>query len=206
MAKKLFNLSPYHFMEVIGKGFDFNYIYLLSLVDEGYEISSFKNSKIEAIIQSLVRKELITDNHKITQTGKDLLEFCNSSKRLQLNKLSENKEDFEKWWSEYPASNNFSYNGKLFEGSQSKRIQKDDCKILFNKLINSGYKPEDIIGATKYHIELTKKLSFTKKDNQLSYVYNSARYLREKSFEAYIEIYKQKVVKPEEKSNLDTVI
>ena len=186
-----------------------NYSKWKSLADEGYssDIMSFlqfikdeesmeeEHPKTQSLLSLLNRKQLITDKG-LTLLGNSLLEDID----MEYIPLKKQPDKFEEWWKIYPASDGFTKDGRSFMGSQSKRIKKDLCKVKFTKLINSGYEAEDIIKATEHHIDQAKKISLVKNSNQLSFIANSERYLREEMFEPYIGLSQEKQL--EFKSNV----
>ena len=189
-----------------------NYNKWKSLADEGYssDVISFlqfikeeeevdeEHPKTQAIISLLDRKQLIQDRI-LTTLGHELLDNSEISDSLPIKRVSDR---FEEWWKSYPASDAFNLDGRTFMGTQSKRIKKDLCKAKFNKLISSGIAAEDIIQATKYHVEQAKKLSLKKSQNQVSFIPNSERYIREEMFMPYIDLLKEKQEEIEFKSNI----
>lgn len=155
------------------------------------------NYSINAFMKTLLIKGYVSQN-KITDKGLDLLHSVDviiGEAIPKVPSLKKSKDKFDEWWSVYPATNNFEYKGMKFTGAQTKRIKKEDCKKLFNKLVVLGLDADDIINATKYHIERVKELSYKdfKKANGLTFVANSERYLREKLFEPYIEMAKKPI-------------
>lgn len=106
-------------------------------------------------------------------------------------------DDFETWWDIFPATNGFEINGREFKGVRALRQKKEECRRKFFELTQK-FKVEEIIGATKVHFQLAKEISWKKGENQLTYIPNSERYLRERVFEPYIS----KIGKKEEKTDL----
>jgi len=197
------NITLEKYIKVLNAGFSLDILYLLKLIKDKVDITdAILLPKIGAINQMLLRKQLITEDNQVTMSGEELLSYMEDDgnpkelvKRLKTN-------DFEKWWVTYPATNMFVYKNKTFKGTQSKRVKKLDCKQLFNKYINEGFTADDIINATEYHIQMAKDLSFKKGENQISFIGNSYRYLNEKMFQPFIEIYKQNINKqPEQVGN-----
>lgn len=188
------NITLEKYIKVLDAGYSLDILYLLKLLKEGVNISKeILHPKIGAIHQMLLRKALATEENKITVDGEDLLAYLEEDGEKVKEIVKRVKaEGFDKWWTTYPATNMFLYKGKTFPGTQSKRIKKDDCKKLFQKIVNEGIPSEDIIGATEYHFQVAKDLSWKEGKNQISYIGNSERYLREKMFEPFIELYKNK--------------
>jgi len=197
------NITLEKYIKVLNAGFSLDILYLLKLIKDKVDITdAILLPKIGAINQMLLRKQLITEDNQVTMSGDELLSYMedDGSPKELVKRLKTN--DFEKWWVTYLASNMFVYKNKTFKGTQSKRIKKTECKQLFNKYINEGFTADDIINATEYHFQLAKDLSFKKGENQISFIPNSFRYLNEKVFLPFIEIYKQNINKqPEQVGN-----
>lgn len=183
------------------EGYNSDVIAFLGFLEQGEEIEQ-EHSKSKAILNMLIRKELITEENKLTLLGKEMLEMANSDNLFSPVVIPRAKESFDEWWKCYPPTDGFEIDGRTFMPSQSKRIKKDACKAKWKKLLNEGIKAEDIINATAYHIEQVKKISAKKSQNQLSFVPNSERYIREELFIPYIELSKSQIKEPEFKSNI----
>ena len=79
-----------------------------------------------------------------------------------------------------------------FTGDRSLRINKDDCRIKFDKIILEGeYTAEELLGALKLHIRKIKEESLKTNVNKLTYLHNSLTYLNQKDFDPFIELIKQ---------------
>ena len=76
-------VTPYHFEEIIKKGYSLDIIYLLKLIKEQFDIEPLcKDSmKIAALYQTLVRKGLISSEDKITIQGEELLKFIETKEK-----------------------------------------------------------------------------------------------------------------------------
>lgn len=196
------NITLEKYIKILDAGYSLDILYLLKLIKDKVDITDvILHPKIEAINQMLLRKQLITDDNGITMSGNELLSYLedvdNDKELVKRLKTT----DFEKWWVTYPSSNMFVYKNKTFRGTQSKRIKKVECRQLFNKYLNEGFLADDIINATEYHFQVAKDLSFKEGKNQLSFIGNSYRYLNEKMFVPFIELYKQKATKVEQVGN-----
>lgn len=190
--KKLFNLKYSHFKELKKKGYSLDSLFVLGLINEGVDIEELGDENINLLAKGLIRKSLINEEKKITKLGVEILEFCGTpAAKLKITKSK--NEDFDKWWKIFPASNYFEFKGKVFKGTQSKRLKQMECRALFNKYVTTGeFTAEEIIGATEFHINLTKELSITSGKNELSYISNTHTYLLNKKFEPFIERWKNK--------------
>jgi ABC-type Fe3+/spermidine/putrescine transport system ATPase subunit len=152
-----------------------------------------ESAKITALVQSLVRKGLITeDGSKLTTIGIELLVFLDSKELKKIERKKTDTSKFEEWWKEFPGTNNFVHNGITFTGDRSLRTSKDDCRTKFDKILLEGeYTADELIAALKLHIHKMKKESIKTKINKLTYLHNSATYLSQRDFEPYIELIKQ---------------
>lgn len=160
-------------------------MYLLEQLIEGNDISALDDLSSLSAIATLQRKGYLDIKLNVTDAGHKL--YGSLKKEIEVVKRVKIKDDkFEEWWETYPATDDFEYKGKKFSGTQSKKVKKEECVVLFNKLVHGGLDADKIISATKYHFDNAKSLSLRKGTNQLSYIANSERYLREKMFEPFI--------------------
>lgn len=197
------NITLEKYIKVLDAGYSLDILYILKLIKEGVDLSKeLLHPKIEVIHQMLLRKSLVTNEDRVTLDGEELLDYLEEDgEKIKEIIKKVRSEGFEKWWTTYPSTNMFVYKGKTFAGTQNKKIKKEDCKRLFQKIVNEGILSEDIIGATEYHFQVAKDISFKERKNQLSYIANSERYLREKMFQPYIVLYKNKI-----KNNISNTI
>ena len=119
-------LTPEKFLEILDKGYTLDHIYILKIIDEGFDVSvMIKDSvKIAVLYQSLVRKGAIFDG-KLSIIGKELLVFVDSKNKKRIIKPVANATEFDAWWETYPRTDTFEYKGKKFTGSRSFRVRKD---------------------------------------------------------------------------------
>ena len=184
------NLTSFHFRELIVKGYSLDQMFLLKMIHEQLDISNLikESAKIAALYQSLIRKGLITETEdKLTLLGTELLVFMDSkeSKKIEKKKIDNSK--FKEWWKEFPKSNNFTYKGKTFTGDRSIRVNEADCRIKFDKIVLEGeYTADDLISALKVHIHRMKEESIKKQINKITYLHNSLTYLNQRDFENFI--------------------
>lgn len=194
------NIQIFHFEEIIKKGYSLDIIYILKLIKEEYDVKSIyiKSDKIKAIYKSCIRKGLISLEDKLTLLGEELLNFINiDSPNITINKKIIKHSYFDEWWECFPSNNKFEYKGINFKPTRSFRVRKNDCKILFNKIINEKkFTAEQIINATKYDVLLKKQNSVKKEENQLTYLQNTYTYLFQESFEGFVNL-----IKIEEENN-----
>ncbi len=189
------NIDAFHFDELIKKGYSLDYIFLLKLIDEGIDISTLiaDSMKINALYQGLIRKGLITETEdKMTTQGKELLVFMETKQSTKLVKHKAITSDFDEFWKNYPGTDTFSYNGRSFTGSRSLRVDKDNCRTKFNKILLEGeYSATQLTEAMKYDVLQKKEASIRTGTNKLSYMQNSLTYLNQRSFEPFIELISQ---------------
>jgi hypothetical protein len=150
---------------------------------------------LEALYQGIYRKGLITEEQKITQTGKELLAFLEEDSKVEkIVKKTIDPVNFESWWKAYPGTDTFSYQGKSFAGTRSLRVKKEDCKLKFNKIIEEGeYTASELIDALTFEVEQKKQTSVLEKTNKLKFMQNSLTYLNQRTFEPFIELIKSGV-------------
>ena len=200
-------IMPYHFEEIIKKGYSLDIIYLLKLIKEQYDVKAFmkESVKLTGLYLTLVRKGLITqEDNKLTIAGDSLLDFLNTKTEVKFVKAKPSESEFDEWWGIFPATDKFEHKGKQFTASRSFKVKKDDCKTQFNKLINEkGFTAREIIEATKFDIQIRKENSFQRKENQLKYLQNSLTYLNQASFQGFVELINEGYVLQESSTNID---
>lgn len=175
------------YIELNNAGYPLDIVYILTEIVKGVNPpEKFANNKrLIGLYKMLIRKQLINADNSLTEQGKELLSYLDNKPKPSPH--------FDTWWSTYPATNVFKHKGRTFTGTQNKRRKKDECRALFNKLVAEGFDPIEIIEATRYQFEMARELSFKGGKNEISFIANSERYLRNKDFAPYIEIYKDKV-------------
>jgi hypothetical protein len=166
-------------------------IYLLEHIKEIDEICE-NSVKLENLKITLVRKGLITDENKITLEGKQVLDFVSSPSEIKFVKNNKKDDSFDLWWAKYPATDSFTYKTKKFNGTRALRAKKPECKIKLNSILNEGeYSIEEIIGALELEVQQKKEASYKENKNKLSYMQNSYTYLNQRTFEAFIELFRE---------------
>jgi hypothetical protein len=188
-------ITPYHFEELLKEGFTLDLIFLLKLIEEEYDVKALCNAtpKLQALCQTLYRKNLVSDNYKITIVGRTILEFLASKgKATKIIKKTASFDEFEKWWKAYPGTDIFTHKGKEFTGSRTLRVYKNDCQAKFDKILSDGeYTAEQMIQALEYEILQKKENSIKTGTNRLSFMQGSLVYLNQRSFEPFIELIKE---------------
>jgi hypothetical protein len=167
-------------------------IYLLSLLDAGFDLGPLgQSARIKNIIAGLMRKELITKDIKITLLGKSVLDFTKTTEGVTLAKKKNPVESFDVWWKIYPGTDGFKHRSKTFPLTRNLRGNKSKALLYWNKIINKGeYTAHEIIEATKFDVLQRKEMSVKKGKNQLTFMQNSATYLFQYTYEAFVELIK----------------
>ena len=188
-------LTPFHFEELIKKGYSLDLIYLLKMVEQNIDLTSLRESstKIETLYQTLIRKGILSEGEqKITTIGQDLLKFIETEEAVKIVVKKPASTEFDDWWKAYPGTDTFEYKGKKFTGSRSLRINKDQCRIKFDKILIEGeHTAKDLIEALKFDVQQKKENSVKMSTNKLTYMQNSLTYLNQRSFEPFIELIKE---------------
>lgn len=195
--KMKLNISPEHFEEIIKQGYGLDVIFILKATEEAIDLAPLceRNNKILALKTTAIRKGLITEDDKLTIMGNELLQFIGKPSTAKINKRKPDNDGFTKWWNTFPATDTFSYKGRKFVGSRSLRQAKDVCRTLFDKILLEGdYTTEQLIQALLLEIEQKMENSIKTGNNKLSFMQNSATYLRQRTFESYIHLINSKLV------------
>lgn len=185
-------IKIHHFQELMRKGYSLDQIYLLSLIHNEEDISCLlEDPKIEVLYKTVIRKGLLSEANIITIKGKELLDFIENEQAVHLPKkeVKIKRDLFAEWWKIFPSNNKFSHKGKSFAPTRALKVKQEDCKKQFNKLINDKeFTGEEIIEATKIDILLKKEESVKRGENKLTYLQNSYTYLRQKTFQGFIDL------------------
>jgi hypothetical protein len=188
-------ITPYHFEEIIKKGYSLDVIFLLKLIEQQFDIQPLceGSAKIAALQQTLIRKGLISESdQKITTQGQELIKFIETKEATKIVKLKPVTTEFEDWWKVYPGTDTFKHKGKSFSGSRSLRQNKEECRIRFNKILLEGeYTAADLISALQFDVNQKKENSVKSNTNKLTYMQNSLTYLNQRSYEPFIELIKE---------------
>jgi len=187
-------LTLYHFKELLKNGFTLDMVFLLKLAEEGHDLVAVceGNAKLEMICQGVYRKGLISQDHKITTIGKNVLSFIKEpAPKETVLKTKTVSEDFERWWKAYPGTDTFEHRSKKFSGSRSLRNDKENCKIRLNSILAEGeYTVDDLIAALEFDVLQKKENSIKTGSNKLTFMQNSYAYLNQRTFESFIELVK----------------
>lgn len=201
------NITLNQLEQLYKNGYNVDMAVLLKMVDEGSVIKEvcISSVKLELLYTSLVRKGLITNEDKITDSGKELLKFIKTKEKIKLVKKSKDSAKFDAWWLAYPSTDTFSYKNKVFNGTRSLKSKKDDCRIKLDKILDEGeYKIEELIKALEFEVLQKKENSIKTGENKLSYLQNSLTYLNQRTFESFIDLIREGIV-IEEKQNYEGV-
>lgn len=184
-------LTDEKFDEILNKGYSLDHIYILKLIDAGFDIMTKKDSpKWGVLLQSLIRKGVIFETEsKLTIIGKEILVFVDSKESKKIVKPKIADDDFNLWWSTYPSTDSFEHNGKKFIGSRGLKVSKDDCQTKFKKiLLENEYTKEQLVEALKLEVFQKKEKSVKEGSNKLSFMQNSLTYLNQRTFENFISL------------------
>lgn len=202
---KIFNLEVAHFIHIKKLRIPIEHIFVLEILFLAKDGDGFPPEFLTPM-QFLERKGYIDVQGKTTQAGKDLLAVLSSPASELLKKdvkkakktNTEEKDSFEEWWKIYPGTDYFEHKGRTFKGTQSKKMKKEECRRLFIIMCNSNFTAEEIIRATRFHVDMAKDTSYKKGENQISFIANSERYLRERKFEPFISLSLKQEIKEQE--------
>lgn len=189
-------ISPFHFEEIVNKGYSIDIICLLKMVQQGIDVKTFCSSspKLSVLHQTLMRKGVLTADYQLTLEGKSILEFIEKPTDKQYTKKKPVNDAFERWWKAYPGTDTFTHKGKTFTGSRVLRTRKEDCKAKLNNILAEGqYTIDQLIAALEQEVLQKKEKSVKDKTNKMSYMQNSLTYLNQRTFEPFIELINAKI-------------
>lgn len=183
-------LTPYHFNELQKQGLSLDHIYLLLCIQAGADMRQFASKKGIALMMTLERRFLITEEGKVSTDGEKVLTFLETSApedgALQ---LQESVDEFEEWWKAYPSTDTVIVEGRiLYKGTRSLRGKKEEARDLFRKVLAEGYTLDQLLKALRYEVKLKIERSVKERENKLRYMLNSSSYLRQRTFASFIDI------------------
>lgn len=185
------NITFEKWEELIKKGYSLDILYYLELIEKGYEPTeiSLKSPKLDNIWATMIRKGLVNEG-KLTLDGKELLKFLSSTEETpKIIKKKTSTDIFDKWWSTYPPTDTFEYNGRKFKGTRALRVKKDDCKAKIHKILNTGeYTIDELVEALKLEVEQKAENSYKTGTNKMSYFQNSLTYLNQATYDPFVEL------------------
>jgi len=189
------NLTFSHFEKLQNAGYNLDHVFLLLNVEAGIDVKELckESTRLSALYQGIYRKGLVTDEDKLTLTGKELLKFVNEEHEPEAKpKRKKTTSDFETWWKAYPGTDTFTHKGKSFTGTRTLRARKDECKLKFDKILEEGeYVLQDLLDALKFEVDQKKENSVKTKTNRMTFMQNSLTYLNQRTFEPFIELIKE---------------
>jgi hypothetical protein len=197
------NITQFHFKELLTRGYSLDIVFMLLLVhaQEDLETLCKENLKASVLYQTLLRKALITEDNKLTTLGIELLDFINSKSPRKIQRKKVDDSLFGQWWSEYPSSDSFEYKGKEFKGCRTLRINEEECRLKFDKILSEGiYTSDDLVNALKLEVYRKLEMSYKTGENKMSYMKGSLPYLNQRAFVSVIEEIRRgaKIVEQEE--------
>lgn len=188
-------ITPYHFEELIKKGYSLDVIYLLKLIEQQIDVTPLCEAsvKISALYQTVMRKGLISSTgDKLTTEGIELLKFIESSEEKKIVKRKPANNEFEEWWKAYPGTDTFTHKGRRFTGSRGLKKDKEECRIKFDKILLEGeHTASQLIQALEFDVLQKKENSLKSGSNRLTYMQSSITYLNQRSYEPFIELLKE---------------
>lgn len=182
--------------KLVQRGFTLDMIFLLKLIQEDFDVCLLcsETPKLSLLCQTILRKQLITENYKLTIEGKELLAFFDTPTRETIVRVRPADDLFEAWWKLYPGTDTFTHAGVSFTGSRGLRVYKEECKIKFDKILGEGeHTANDLIEALNFDVLQKKENSVKLKTNKMTYMQNSLTYLNQRTFEPFIELIKEGV-------------
>jgi len=194
-TENLINLTlpVFNYTEILKRGFSLDQIAFIKTLDCNVDIDDLcKDARISNIKNTCIRKGLLTEDLKITVEGKSLIDYLNKTQSIKLPKKKLSSTVIDTFWKAFPSTDTFEYKGKKFQGSRALKTSKEDCKVKLEAILNEGdHTLEDIIKAIEYDVLMKKEQSYKTGQNKLTYIQNSLTYLRQRSFEPFIELIKE---------------
>jgi len=183
-------ITPNHYLALAKKAYSLDMIFLLKLIEEDYDIKPLVlgSKRIENVYHGLIRKLLLTDEGKLNLESKNLLKFISSEDNIILTKRVSHDDSFDEWWKIYPGTDGFTHRNRTFSLTRNLRGDKTRARRCWKAVLDKGeYTSEEIINATKFDIAQRKEMSVKNGKNQLTYMQNSATYIYQGTFAAFIE-------------------
>lgn len=185
---------------------------LLDLYDK-----NFTEERALLNYQGLERKQLIVPDpadhsyYIISLEGTDYFLSLvalrnNTSYQPQALSRQEKNRAFDEWWNTYPSTTYWvAGDGRVFTGDRALRsgTQEENRKLYF-KILNEGiYAHQQLLACLKYEIAAKKRQSLQNGSNCLHFMQNSLTYLRNRTFEHFMELSRQGEVQEDTISNLE---
>lgn len=204
----ILQLTPFHFSEILKRGFSLDHIIFLKITETDVDLEDLcKDARLNNIKATCVRKGLLTEDLKVTVEGKSLIEYLEKEENIKLPRKKSTSAPIDAFWKAFPSTDTFEHKGKKFEGSRALKTAKEDCRVKLEAIINEGeHTLDQIIKAVEYDVLMKKEESVKKGQNKLTYIQNSLTYLRQRSFEPFIELIKEgKETKQTPNTNFDGI-
>ncbi len=150
-----------------------DFVFLMNLHSgASWDESAFPTDKAKLLLF-----EYINESNQVTGKTVELLE-----KLLSENKVSSwNSINFDEWWNKYPISDEHSF----FPMTRPLRVRKEECRILFNKVIKNGISLHDLLSALDKEVTTRRNRSID--SNEMKYMTNSLNYLQGQYYLPWME-------------------
>ena len=162
-SQGLFALTIPQLGQILELGIPLEGIYVLEAVLEGTcPNCHIQSARLEGVYTLLKRKSYLTEDNKITSSGlklyEDLAGNNTNLKKEAVAQKREIEEAFAKWWKIFPYSDGWTDStGRKYLKTRVIKSGEERCKDLFQKiLLTDGIKPDQIVEATRLHIESLK--------------------------------------------------
>ena len=132
----------------------------------------------------LLLLEFVDEFNQITVKTRKLIEEITSSFKIN----SWSNKDFDTWWANYPLSDEHSF----FPMTRPLRVKKEECSILFAKILKNGYTLEQLLKALDREVTIKRNRSVD--SNEMKFMPNSLNYLSGQYFIPWIEEEGQKAL------------
>jgi hypothetical protein len=130
-----------------------------------------------SIYQSMVDRGLLQKSRNISKKGRMFMEEIYN----YIDGRKDVSDKFDEFWDKFPKTDEQG----LFSKTRSLREGKPTCRLKFDQIVRSGYKPDDIIRGLENEIEYRKKSSH--KENKFKYMRGSVKWLELRIFENWLD-------------------
>lgn len=186
-GERLFRFNGVAIARILSEGLDFNLIFALESEALCSNIDNVNTGKFGNWRETLIRKQFLTKEGKLSTKGAALLEDLGGMTG-GMSTYTPAVDLFSVWWNTYPPTAAFTHKGRTFESEQVKRIKKMECRKYWDEILLEGeFTAEQIIQGTKNHFEVAMDESVRKGENRVQFINNSLIYIREKLFAPFIE-------------------
>lgn len=199
---ELFNIGLDEFITIIKNGLSLDHIYMLQMYEQECDISVF-SIKLKGYRLTLIRKGYLNEDNTLTGEGKSILKTGDIHETLKANKAKikakteKIKTDFDRWWEVFPSTDRIKEAN--MDVTRNLQEAKSKCRELFREIVDKGeHTAEEIIKATAWDVQNRINISIKTRKNSLTFLQNSATYLRQRTFAAFIGL---EINKKEEQSS-----